>query len=105
VRFGGYQSPTAAELWRDAYHYWDRLLLIVAFIPRALMPPIQSEYLDFNFPVLYIRSPMDRIASTAAFERRLAERADCRAVFIKGNHWFPEQKSAEVLAQLRLFLA
>jgi pimeloyl-ACP methyl ester carboxylesterase len=102
VRYGGYRSATAAELWRDAYHYWDRPMLLLTFIPRALMPPFASEYTDFHFPVLYLRSPMDRIASTAAFEQRLATGG--RKVVMAGNHWFPEQHSADVIAELRAFL-
>ncbi len=102
----GYRSATAGELWRDAYHYWDRLAWLPTMPLYALgLVGRQPEYLDFPFPVLYLRSPLDRIASTAAFERALDARPDCRRVILTdANHWFPEQHSARVLAEIRPFL-
>ena len=107
VKFGGYRSSTAASLWKDAYHYWDRLVLPLTIIPQALgLINYQREYLDFPFPVLYIRAPEDRIASTAAFERLLRARPDCRIVVLeRACHWFPEQQSGAVLQHVREFLA
>lgn len=107
TRYAGYQSATAAELWRDAYHYWDRPAWLFAMPLYALgLRGRQPEYVDFPFPVLYLRSPLDRIASTAAFERTLQARSDCRLVLLPDvNHWFPEQHSARVLAEIRPFLS
>lgn len=69
VSAAGYRSETATELWRDTYHYWDRPSLLLTILPEALLGLFyQPEYLDFSFPVLYLRTPLDRIASTAAFE-------------------------------------
>ncbi len=66
----------------------------------------REEYLDFYFPVLYVRCGQDRIASTSAFEQRLRERADCRIVVLdEACHWFPEQDTDLVLRHLRVFLA
>jgi pimeloyl-ACP methyl ester carboxylesterase len=106
VKFGGYQSSSAVNLWKDAYHYWDRLILPFTILPQAFgLINYQREYLDFTFPVLYIRAPDDRIASTAAFERLLRARNDCRIVLLeKASHWFPEQHSDAVLPHLREFL-
>lgn len=107
VAYAGYRSATAADLWRDAYHYWDRPAWL-AQAPLFLLGwrGRQPEYLDFPCPVLYLRSPLDRIASTAAFERALDERPDCRRVILAdANHWFPEQQSERVLAEIRTFLA
>ena len=107
LRFGGYRSPTAVGLWKDTYHYWDRLILPLTILPQALgLINYQREYLDFTFPVLYIRATDDRIASTAAFERLLRARPDCRIViFERTCHWFPEQRSEAVLPHVREFLA
>lgn len=53
-----------------------------------------------------IRSPQDRIASTAAFEAALESRPSCqRVVWDDANHWFVEQQSDRVLALVRPFLA
>jgi pimeloyl-ACP methyl ester carboxylesterase len=65
----------------------------------------QPEYLDFAFPVFYLRTPFDRIASTAASERHIQSGPDCRMVnFAQFNHWFPEQHSDAVLPEIRTFL-
>lgn len=52
-----------------------------------------------------MRSKLDRIASTRAFEDEVKRRPDCRFVELAGaNHWFPEQQSELVIAELRRFL-
>jgi pimeloyl-ACP methyl ester carboxylesterase len=106
VRTAGYHSETAMDLWKDAYHYWDRPALLLTILPQVfLFLFYMPEYLDFPFPVLYMRSGWDRIASTAAFERRLRARPDCRIVVHEDfNHWFPEQHSDAVLPEVRAFL-
>ncbi len=102
----GYRSKTALDLWKDTYHYWDRPSLFLTILPQALFFLFyKPEYLDFHFPVLYLRTEMDRIASTAAFERKIRSRPDCRLVIYEQfNHWFPEQHSDVVLAEVRAFL-
>ena len=94
------------ELWQDAYHYWDRPSLVLTILPQALLFLFyKPEYLDFAFPVLYMRTKLDRIASTAAFERKIQSRSDCRLViYDEYNHWFPEQHSDVVLPEIRAFL-
>ena len=106
VRAAGYRSETAMELWQDAYHYWDRPSLLLTILPQALFGLFyRREYLDFSFPVLYMRTKQDRIASTAAFERHIQSRPDCRLiVYADFNHWFPEQHSDVVLPEVRAFL-
>ena len=106
VKYGGYRSETASELWKDAYHYWDRPILLLVFFPRMFcFLGCGCEYLDFDFPVLYIRCRQDRIASTSAFEKLLLGRADCRMLVLDDAcHWFPEQRSDLVLPHLRAFL-
>lgn len=105
VKGAGYRSVTADELWRDAYHYWDRPSLLLTILPQALFFLFHKpEYLDFPFPVLYLRTKLDRIASTTAFEKRMKERPDCRMViYPEYNHWFPEQHSDVVLEEVRRF--
>lgn len=106
VRAAGYRSDSARELWKDAYHYWDRPSLLLTILPQALFFLFfRREYVDFPFPVLYLRTRLDRIASTAAFERVLQSRPDCRLVIYEQyNHWFPEQHSDVVLPEVRAFL-
>jgi len=106
VNGAGYRSDTAAGLWKDTYHYWDRPRLLLTILPQVFFGLFyQPEYLDFSFPVLYMRSPKDRIASTAAFERLVRSRPDCRFVlYAEYNHWFPEQNSDVVLPEVRTFL-
>jgi pimeloyl-ACP methyl ester carboxylesterase len=79
--------------------------LLLTILPQALLFLFyRPEYVNFRFPVLYLRSRLDRIASTAAFERQLHTRPDCRmVVYDSFNHWFPEQHSAVVLPELRAF--
>lgn len=107
VRYGGYQSPSAMELYKDAYHYWDGPRWLIRLPFRALgLAAYLPSYTSFPFPVLYLRSTYDRIASTSAFEKTLVERSDCVFHIIPGvNHWFPEQQSELVLPYLRDFLA
>jgi pimeloyl-ACP methyl ester carboxylesterase len=106
VDAAGYRSETAMELWQDAYHYWDRPSLFLTILLQALFFLFyKPEYLDFPFPVLYIRTKLDRIASTAAFEQKIKSRPDCRLVIYEQyNHWFPEQHSDVVLPEVRAFL-
>ena len=106
VSAAGYRSETAAGLWKDTYHYWDRPRLLLTILPQALLGLFyKPEYLDFSFPVLYLRTPLDRIASTAAFERLIQSRPDCRMVLYPAfNHWFPEQHSEIVLPEVRTFV-
>ncbi len=107
TRFAGYRSETANEAWRDTYHYWDGWFWPIK-LPFTFWGILgrEPEYLDFRFPVLFMRSHIDRIASTKAFEAELQHRPDCKFVFLQGvNHWFPAQQSELVLAQLREFLA
>jgi pimeloyl-ACP methyl ester carboxylesterase len=106
VRFAGYRSETALDLWQDAYHYWDRPSLLLTILPQALFFLFhRAEYLDFPFPVLYMRAPSDRLASTAAFERTLLTRSDCHLIIYPDyNHWFPEQHSQVVLPEMRKFI-
>lgn len=107
VKMAGYRSDTASDLWQDAYHYWDRPSLIFTILFQAFFFLFyKPEYLDFPFPVLYMRTRQDRIASTAAFERELRSRSDCRLIiFEQYNHWFPEQHSDVVLPEVRSFLS
>lgn len=107
VGAAGYQSATAKDLWQDAYHYWDRPSLIVTILFQALLFLFyKPEYVNFSFPVLYMRSKLDKIASTRAFEKHIQSRADCRmVVYPDYNHWFPEQHSDVVLPEVRNFLA
>jgi len=107
VGAAGYRSETAMDLWKDAFHYWDRFSLLLTILPQALgLLFYQKEYVDFPFPVLYMRSKLDRIASTFAFEQTVRSRADCCYYVLDGvNHWFPEQQSNIVLEQVRAFLA
>ena len=106
VNAAGYKSATASELWKDTYHYWDRPRLFLTIIPQVFFGLFyRKEYLDFSFPVLYMRTPLDRIASTASFERLVESREDCRLViFPDYNHWFPEQHSDVVLNEVRSFV-
>ncbi len=103
VKYAGYQSATAHNLYIDAYHYWDGPLWLYRIFYRVWIP--SRSYVDFRFPVLYIRSPQDRIASNAAFEQTLKTRDDCLLrVWDDVNHWFPEQHSQRVLHEIRPFL-
>jgi pimeloyl-ACP methyl ester carboxylesterase len=53
-----------------------------------------------------MRSALDRIASTQAFEDEVKRRPDCHFVELpEANHWFPEQHSDLVIAELRRFLS
>jgi pimeloyl-ACP methyl ester carboxylesterase len=101
----GYEGPDLEHLSKDCYHYWDGIAWPL-LAPVALLYP-RSEQLDFSFPILFIRSRMDRFATTQAFERKLRQRADSRLVILPPdcNHWFPAQKSELVLQELRTFLA
>lgn len=106
VTSGGYRADDWAELGRDAYPYWDRPSLLWTILLQSLFFLFyRKEYVDFPFPVLYLRSGFDRIASTRAFERTLRARPDCRIVlFPDWNHWFPEQHADAVLHEVRAFL-
>jgi pimeloyl-ACP methyl ester carboxylesterase len=106
VRVAGYRSETAVDLWRDTYHYWDGWLWPIRLPFYLLGAGYERPFLNFPFPVLYLRSRIDRIASTEAFETELARRPDCRCLVLpEVNHWFPEQRPELVLAELRDFLA
>ncbi|WNG30114.1 alpha/beta hydrolase [Cystobacter fuscus] len=104
-RSAGYRGERADQLHQDCYHYWHGPLWLVRWPFALLGAEYQKPYTDFPFPVLYIRSPFDRMASTDAFERTVREREDCRfRLFEDVNHWFPEQHAERVLAEVRTFL-
>ncbi len=101
----GYGSPSRAEAYRDSYHYWDWPQRLALLVPRLFGWDAQPAFTDIRFPVLFMRSTMDRIATTAGFEAYLRERSDCRVlVFEDVNHWFPEQHAERVLAEIRQFM-
>lgn len=98
----GYQSSSISDVSRDVFHYWYAPLWIIRF-PAFFIP--LSIYLNFRFPVLYMRSPLDRIASTKAFEQKIANDEKSRLVILEDtNHWFPEQHPERVLSEIRTFL-
>lgn len=106
VRYAGYRSETAGMLYKDAYHYWDGPLWLLRLPFYLLGFAYQKPYTDFRFPVLFMRSPFDRIASTHRFEEAVKARSDSTFVlFEDANHWFPEQNSSDVLPYVRRFLA
>jgi pimeloyl-ACP methyl ester carboxylesterase len=105
LQVAGYTSSTRHLAFGDSYHYWDwpqRLALLPLRLLGWGAPPI---FTDIRFPVLFMRSAMDRIATTAGFEDHLRERADCRVHILEGvNHWFPEQHAERVLQEIRQFI-
>lgn len=106
TRAAGYQSNTADEVWRDTYHYWAGWLWPLRLPVYLLGWGSERPFLDFPFPVLYMRSHIDRIASTKAFETELQRRPDCCFIELPDvTHWFPEQRPDLVLPVLRDFLA
>ena len=105
TRAAGYQSETADEVWRDTYHYWEGWLWPLRLPFYMLGAGWERPFLDFQFPVLFMRSHIDRIASTKAFEAELQRRPDCCFIELPDvNHWFPEQRPELVLPVLRDFL-
>lgn len=105
TQYGGYESNQNDTLYKDVYHYWygplRPFLLPFDFLGLRARPP----YLDFKFPVLFIRSPYDQMPSTSGFERELERRPDCRFVLLPNtNHWFPEQHPERVLSEIRTFV-
>ncbi len=102
--FAGYRGD--GDLCEDAYHYWDRLRFHMFFPLRLLGYGYQPPFVDFAFPVLYLRSAADRIASTRRFEAELSARDDCVIQVLRGvNHWFVHQDHARALAPIRDFLS
>lgn len=103
---GGYRSDRNETLHQDVYHYWYGPLRPFLLPFDFLGIRIRPAFLDFTFPVLFIRSPYDRMPSTAGFERAMQERENCRLViYDDANHWFPEQHSDRVLKEIRTFVA
>ncbi len=103
--YSGYRSEQAETLHKDCYHYWYGLLLPFTLVFQLAGVRYRPAYTAFRFPVLYMRSHMDRIASTKAFEQYLQTRADCRLVVVpNANHWFPEQQAETVLPVVRAFI-
>ncbi|MBK8987552.1 MAG: alpha/beta hydrolase [Chloroflexi bacterium] len=105
TRAAGYQSDSAAEVWRDTYHYWEGWLWPLRLPFYLLGAGWERPFLNFPFPVLFMRSQIDRIATTEAFEVELQRRPDCRCIVLPDvTHWFPEQRPELVLPELRAFL-
>lgn len=104
-RFAGHRHPQAATLARDCWHYWYGPVTLLSAPISLLGLRYRPGFVDFDFPVLYLRSEQDSIASTAAFERHLSAREDCVVEVWPGlNHWFPEQESRRVLERIRAFV-
>ncbi|MCC7446138.1 MAG: alpha/beta hydrolase [Anaerolineae bacterium] len=105
VKYGGYCSDNLETFHRDCYHYWYGLMRLLAIPTDLLGLRYQPGFTAFTFPVMYVRAPFDRIATTAAFEQAVQSRPDCRyRVYEDANHWFPEQHAARVLAEIRTFI-
>lgn len=106
VQSAGYESDTAENIYLDAYHYWDGPLYFVAYLTFFwTIPRPRADYTDFTFPVLFIRSAQDSIASNRAFEETLLARNNSLVLVLDDvNHWFPEQESERVLKEIRTFL-
>ncbi|MGB9738713.1 MAG: alpha/beta fold hydrolase [Chloroflexus sp.] len=105
LMIGGYRAPDAHRAAYDSFHYWDWPLTVLRLPWRLAGCGRQAPFTDIRFPVLFIRCPLDRIASTAGFEQVLLQRPDCVVQLTTNPHWFPEQRPDEVLALLRRFLA
>jgi len=105
MKYAGYQTTNVETFYKDCYHYWYGFVRLLAVPTDLLGLRYRPGYTDFTFPVLYIRTPFDRIASTAAFEKAVSTRPDCRyRVYEDANHWFPEQHSDRVLQEIRSFI-
>ncbi|MCA9919306.1 MAG: alpha/beta hydrolase [Anaerolineales bacterium] len=105
TKIAGYRSQHSQTVWQDSYHYWEGWLMPPRLPFYLLGAAYQPAFLDFDFPVLYMRSKLDRIATTRAFEKAIQTRPDCRYVLLDGvSHWFPEQHPQLVLAELASFL-
>ncbi|MGQ9612722.1 MAG: alpha/beta fold hydrolase [Chloroflexus sp.] len=104
LMLGGYRAPDAHNAAYDSFYYWDWPLTLLRLPLRLTGYGQQPPFTDIRFPVLFIRCPLDRIATTASFEQTLRQRADCIVHMTANPHWFPEQRSAEVLEFVRSFL-
>ncbi|WP_298820613.1 alpha/beta fold hydrolase [Chloroflexus sp.] len=105
LMLGGYRAPDAANAACDSFHYWDWPLTLMRLPLRLIGYGRQPPFTDIRFPVLFMRCPLDRIASTAGFELALQQRPDCQVHLTANPHWFPEQRPEEVLRLIRPFLA
>lgn len=107
VRYGGYRSDTAEDIYLDSYHYWDGpIKLFVAPLQLLGILNYKPSFVDFDFPVLFMRSAPDRMASNKAFEALVTERANSHfRIFERTHHWFMHAKKDEVLGEIRTFLA
>lgn len=106
VRDGaGHQAEDIDQVFQDNWHYFYGPGELVVLPLKLIGFRYSPGFTDFSFPVLYIRSPQDRIATTAAFEAHLRERGDCVTVILADNttHWFPEQQPQLVLEYIRNF--
>lgn len=103
--FAGYKHETAPNE-QDCWHYW--------FAPfRMLKLPFlwlgfwaEKEFLNFTFPVLFIRSKVDSLASTKKFEKKLTWNVHNCSIFVedfKSQHFFPEPESKYVISKIRDF--
>lgn len=104
-RLAGYSGPDWKNLSKDCYHYWADIVwpLKAPFVLLGLLDR-PGEELDFKFPVVFLRSSIDRLWSTEAFEQKLLQRRDCKLVILKkAQHWFPEHQSRLVIKELRTF--
>lgn len=95
--FAGLPSYLANPRSCDGVHYWYGFANFIKFpfefvgCRRAFeLFRFGGEFVDFTFPVAYVRAVDDRIASTHAFEETLKSRDDCRILVLdpSARHWF-----------------
>jgi len=104
LAIAGYRSPSISAAYQDCFHYWDWPLRAATLPLRLLGFGATPPFIDIRFPVLFLRSGLDRLASTDAFEAHLRARADSRVMILAGlSHWFPEQHADIALRALRVF--
>lgn len=101
----GYQSNQNDTLYKDTYHYWYGIVRPFLLPFDVLGLRTRPAFLDFDFPVLFMRSPQDELPANREFERAMQTREGCRFVMVDGaNHWFPEQRADRVLSEIRTFI-
>ena len=115
VRFAGYRSETAMDLWQDAYHYWDRPSLLLTILPQALFFLFyRREYLDYyashrmtddSHVRLYETGRRQHLASLASFYKTSSDPMEAKhleAAYLRKNRRIARSLAAKKLDKFSL---
>jgi len=92
----------------DLHPYWYAPFFVFRMLFDFFFGMLHTGlgFVDFKFPVFFLRSRIDSIASNDRFEKLLERRGDCKLKILpfSATHWFLFHHSDVIMPEFRAFL-